>query len=73
MSTPIVITGVHTGIPINPKETDYPARLEWNDFVNDPNGKLFVTLFAKALQLMQAESQDIKVPLSYFQIAGNNL
>src|SRR5271170_454550 len=67
MSDPIVVTGIQTGIPPHAQAADYPARLEWNDFVQN---KYFVTLFAQALKIMQGESQDIKTPLSYFQIAG---
>jgi len=67
MSDPIVVTGIQTGIPPHAQAADYPARLEWNEFVQN---KYFVTLFAQALKMMQGESQDINTPLSYFQIAG---
>jgi hypothetical protein len=63
----VVITGLKTGIPLNPQASEYPERLEWNTFARSHYN---VTLFAKALQIMESMSQDISVPLSFFQIAG---
>jgi len=65
---PIIITGVQTGIPPgHPTAADYPTRLEWTVFANDPYN---VTLYVKALEKIMSLSQAESVPLSFFQIAG---
>jgi hypothetical protein len=66
MSKPIVVKGVHTGIT-GKDAWDYPARLEWGVFSKNV---YYVTLFAKALEIMAAETQNISNPLGYFQISG---
>jgi len=65
--SPVVVHGVHTGIPVNAQGWDYPVRLDWEVFAQN---LYYVTLFAKALEKLQAESEDITIPLSYYQIAG---
>lgn len=67
MSEPIVVTGIHTGIPPGAKRSDYPARLEWTEFAKND---YFVFLFAHALKKMQEEEQVVGLPLSFFQVGG---
>jgi hypothetical protein len=67
MSQPIIVTGVRTGFTPGDPPFTYPQRLEWHDFVKDPE---LVTLYIKALREYMNMSQDIDTPGSYFQVAG---
>jgi hypothetical protein len=68
LTSPIIVTGLQSGIPASGNKWEYPVRTEWGVFKQDINR---ITLFVKALERIMSQPQD--QPTSYFQVAGDTL
>jgi len=62
---PVIVTGITTGIQPQSPVSALPQRLEWQQFVKNPQ---YLTLFVNALQ--QFMGMDQSQVTSFFQIGG---
>jgi hypothetical protein len=65
---PVIVTGITTGIQPQSPVSALPQRLEWQQFVQNPQ---YLTLYVNALtQFMGLDQSEVT---SYFQIGGMSI